>query len=117
MEMIVILAAVAALVFAGLVLAFGYGRARPNLRLPHEQELEDRGDELFRDFDQDLAGVLDDAARDPEAHRAFPERLAAPDAPRPRPQGRLTIDHDPAEPGLAAVRPGVRGSERDGDSR
>ncbi|MFH6785269.1 MULTISPECIES: hypothetical protein [Methylobacterium] len=117
MEMIVILAAVAALVFAGLVLAFGYGRARPTLRLPHEQELEDRGDELFRDFDQDLADVLDDVAREPEAPRTFPERLAAPDAPRPRPQGRLTIDHDPAEPGLAPARSGSRGTEHDGESR
>ncbi|TNC11411.1 hypothetical protein FF100_20020 [Methylobacterium terricola] len=109
-----ILAAVAALVFAGLVLVFGYGRARPTLRLPHEQELEERGDELFRDFDQDLAGVLEQAAREPEAPHAFPERLAVPDAPRPRPQGRLTIDHDPAEPGLA---PGRSGAGRDGESR
>ncbi|AWN48452.1 hypothetical protein DK419_20560 [Methylobacterium terrae] len=130
MEMIVILAAAAALVFAGLVLAFGHGRARrPPLRLPHEQELEDRGDELFRDFDQDLAGLLDEAARDPQAHRAFPERLEAPSAPRLRPQGRMTIDHDPAEPGLpeaahgpsthgeAGRRPGSRDPERDGESR
>ncbi len=102
MEMIVILAAAAALVFAGLVLVFAHGRARnPPLRLPHEQELEDRGDELFRDFDQDLAGLLEEAARHPEVQpRAYPERLEAPDAPRSRPQRSLTIDHDPAEPGL-----------------
>lgn len=122
MEIIVILAAVAALVFAALVLAFGHSRnRRPPLRLPHEQELEDRGDELFRDFDQDLAGALEQATRGPEAQAAFPERLAVPDAPRPRPQGRLTIDHDPAEPGLTPDlpprRPGPRETGRDGESR
>ncbi|QRE75346.1 hypothetical protein [Methylobacterium aquaticum] len=98
-----ILAAAAALVFAGLVLLFAaQGRARnTSLRLPHEQELEDRGDELFRDFDQDLAGLLEEAARHPEVQqRAYPERLEAPDAPRSRPRGGMTIDHDPAEPGL-----------------
>ncbi|WP_157080801.1 hypothetical protein [Methylobacterium variabile] len=111
-----ILAAAAALVFAGLVLVFAHGRARrPPLRLPHEQELEDRGDELFRDFDQDLAGVLEQAARQPEAHRAFPEQLEAPDAPRFRPQGRMTIDHDPQEPGL--TRPAPHDSTRDGEAR
>nr|WP_245239100.1 hypothetical protein [Methylobacterium platani] len=120
--MIVILAAAAALVFAGLVLAFGHGRARrPPLRLPHEQELEDRGDELFRDFDQDLAGVLEEAARAPEPRRAAPERL---EAPRFRPYGPMTIDHDPAEPGLPEPMrdaPGHRAGsptpERDGESR
>ncbi|AWB21592.1 hypothetical protein DA075_12250 [Methylobacterium currus] len=101
MDMIVILAAVAALVFAGLVLVFAQGRARnPPLRLPHEQELEDRGDELFRDFDQDLAGMLDEAARHPAALPVAPERLEAPDAERFRTRGGMTIDHDPAEPGL-----------------
>nr|WP_053078661.1 hypothetical protein [Methylobacterium tarhaniae] len=107
--MIVILAAAAALVFAGLVLVFGRAR-RPPLRLPHEQELEDRGDELFRDFDHDLAGMLEEAARQPAAQRAVPERLEAPDAPRFRPQGHITIDHDPAEPGLPdrAPEPGAR---------
>ncbi|MCF4123984.1 hypothetical protein [Methylobacterium sp. SyP6R] len=120
-----ILAAAAALVFAGLVLVFAQGRARnPTLRLPHEQELEDRGDELFRDFDQDLAGLLEEAARHPELQqRAYPDRLEAPDAPRSRPRGGMTIDHDPAEPGLP--EPGDRrgppsGSDphqRDGESR
>ncbi len=101
MEMIVILAAVAALVFAGLVLIFAQGRARnPPLRLPHEQELEDRGDELFRDFDQDLAGMLDEAARHPAALPIAPERLQVPDAETFRTRGGMTIDHDPAEPGL-----------------
>lgn len=101
MEMIVILAAAAALVFVGLVLVFAHGRGRrPPLRLPHEQELEDRGDELFRDFDEDLAGLLEEASRRPAAPRAGPERLEAPDAPRLRPRGGMTIDHDPAEPGL-----------------
>lgn len=125
MEMIVILAAAAALIFVGLVLAFGHGRARrPPLRLPHEQELEDRGDELFRDFDQDLAGLLDEAARDPQARPAIPERLEAPGASRIRSQGRMTIDHDPAEPGLpeaaggrARGRSEPRDPERDGDHR
>ncbi|GJD61237.1 hypothetical protein [Methylobacterium frigidaeris] len=129
MEMIVILAAVAALVFAGLVFVFAHGRARnPSLRLPHEQELEDRGDELFRDFDEDLAGLLEEAARQPAAQRAFPERLEAPEAPRFRQRGGMTIDHDPAEPGLP--EPGARAtgpskfdpskfdsSKRDGESR
>ena len=113
MEMIVILAAAAALVFAGLVLLFAaQGRARnPTLRLPHEQELEDRGDELFRDFDQDLSGLLEEAARHPEVQQgAYPERLAAPDAPRSRPRGGLTIDHDPAEPGMP--EPGGRRADR-----
>jgi hypothetical protein len=124
MEMIVILAAVAALVFVGLVLLFAHGRGRrPPLRLPHEQELEDRGDELFRDFDEDLAGLLEEAARRPAAPRAYPERLEAPEAPRLRPRGGMTIDHDPAEPGLP--EPGDRGVDspgfdphkRDGESR
>ena len=123
MEMVVILAAAAALVFAGVMLVFGRGRGRPPLRLPHEQELEDRGDELFRDFDQDLAGVFEQAAHQPEVPRAY-ERL---EAPRPRPQGPMTIDHDPAEPGLpepethgsgpGARRPHPQPFERDGDSR
>jgi hypothetical protein len=125
MEMIVILAAAAALIFVGLVLAFGHGRARrPPLRLPSEQELEDRGDELFRDFDQDLAGLLDEAARDPRARPAIPERLAAPGATSHRSQGRMTIDHDPAEPGLPEAADGrergrsePRDPERDGDHR
>ena len=129
MEMIVILAAAAALVFVGLVLVFAQGRGRrPPLRLPHEQELEDRGDELFRDFDEDLAGLLEEAARRPTPPRAHPERLEAPDAPRLRPRGAMTIDHDPAEPGLP--EPGDRTfdspkfdsskfdpSKRDGESR
>lgn len=124
MEMIVILAAVAALVFAGLVLVFAHGRARnPSLRLPHEQELEDRGDELFRDFDQDLAGLLEEAALHPEEPRAYPARLAAPDAPRSRPLGGMTIDHDPAEPGLPeaggrmADPSAIAPAKRDGDVR
>ncbi|WP_143132067.1 hypothetical protein [Methylobacterium sp. 174MFSha1.1] len=119
-----ILAAAAALVFVGLVLVFAQGRGRrPPLRLPHEQELEDRGDELFRDFDEDLAGLLEEAARQPMPPRADPERLEAPDAPRLRPRGGMTIDHDPAEPGLP--EPGGRkldpssfnSSKRDGESR
>ncbi|AWN53800.1 hypothetical protein DK412_21090 [Methylobacterium sp. 17Sr1-1] len=122
--MIVILAAAAALVFVGLVLVFAHGRGRrPPLRLPHEQELEDRGDELFRDFDEDLAGLLEEAARQPAPSRVDPERLEAPDAPRSRPRGGMTIDHDPAEPGLP--EPGDREvdrykfdpSKRDGESR
>ncbi len=123
MEMIVILAAVAALVFAGVMLAFGQRRGRPPLRLPHEQELEDRGDELFRDFDQDLAGVFEQTAHQPEAPRAY-ERL---EAPRPRLQGPRTIDHDPAEPGLPEPEPHGSGPDergphphpfkRDGESR
>ncbi|MET7242538.1 hypothetical protein ABZT49_04160 [Methylobacterium sp. EM32] len=119
-----ILAAAAALVFVGLVLVFAQGRGRrPPLRLPHEQELEDRGDELFRDFDEDLAGLLDEASRRPAPPRADPERLEAPDAPRLRPRGGMTIDHDPAEPGLP--EPGDRRfdssrfdpSKRDGEFR
>ncbi len=124
MEMIVILAATAAVVFVGLVLVFAHGRGRnPPLRLPHEQELEDRGDELFRDFDEDLAGLLEEAANRPATPRVDPERLEAPDAPRFRPRGGMTIDHDPAEPGLPES--GDRKSDpsrfdpskRDGESR
>ncbi|TGD97137.1 hypothetical protein [Methylobacterium sp. 6HR-1] len=108
-----ILAAAAALVFAGLTLLFAHGRGRrPPLRLPHEQELEDRGDELFRDFDQDLAGALEQAARHPEMRHPVPERL---EAPRHRPQGRMTIDHDPAEPGHPGSAP--RAPTHDGESR
>ncbi|MGX7704105.1 hypothetical protein [Methylobacterium sp. Gmos1] len=124
MEMIVILAAVAALVFVGLVLLFAHGRGRrPSLRLPREQELEDRGDELFRDFDEDLAGLLEEAAHRPAPPRARPERLEAPDAPRLRPRGGMTIDHDPAEPGLpepgdrAFDLPRFHPPKRDGESR
>jgi hypothetical protein len=113
MDMIVILVAVAALVFAGLVLVFAQGRARnPSLRLPHEQELEDRGDELFRDFDQDLAGMLDEAARHPAALPVLPERLDSPGAERFRTRGGMTIDHDPAEPGLPETGDRAAGPSR-----
>lgn len=124
MEMIVILAAAAALVFVGLVLLFTHGRGRnPSLRLPREQELEDRGDELFRDFDEDLAGLLEEAAHRPAVPHAYPERLEAPDAPRLRPRGGMTIDHDPAEPGLPQPgdrrfdSPSSNPPKRDGESR
>ncbi|GJD52599.1 hypothetical protein OPKNFCMD_5365 [Methylobacterium crusticola] len=100
METVLILAAAVAVVLSGLAVVVTLARSRrPPLRLPHEQELEDRGDALFRECEPDIAGVLDRTAPVLEARTpAGPERLAPPEAEPPHGPGTLTIDHEPGGP-------------------